>query len=273
MRAPATSASSSGWRRSPATTPRPATSPRRCAAPSGPRRPPSGSTPTARPPTWPSGRSSCGRGSTRPSGPAEHRPRRAAGSRRPRARLDRRRPQARRGAAAVGAARARPRARPGALRGAAGAAVAHDLVAEPRRGGGGDGRARAGHDAARRRPVAGPAAAAGLAGPHASSCAGRFRQAVAGRRDGAADGGPGRRRFAEAEVLNTLGMAQVALGGSTTGSALAAHGDRASRASTTSPTRLATAYSNLADMLSVAGRTAGRAGHRPRGDRPRPPAA
>ena len=52
---------------------------------------------------------------------------------------------------------------------------------------------------------------------------------------------------AEGELLNTLGMAQIALGQVDEGTALPAPGDRRSRATTTTSTASAYAYANLAD--------------------------
>ncbi len=160
------------------------------------------------------------------------------GRRRARAR---RRPRPRRDAAASGARRARPgrrtRARTSALLVPAGA----DAVgAEPRRRGGRDGPARAGDAPGRaRRAASGRCCSPGW--PARAFLRGRYRDAVA---DGEAGAGRGRRggdqTEAEGDVLNTLGMARIALGDVDEGVAIPARARSRSRARTTTSTASAT---------------------------------
>jgi DNA-binding CsgD family transcriptional regulator/tetratricopeptide (TPR) repeat protein len=83
---------------------------------------------------------------------------------------------------------------------------------------------------------------------------GRFRQTVVDGEvalEAAVQGGD---RLAETEVLNTLGMARVALGDVEAGVGLLRRAIQIAREDDDADS-LATAYSNLADMFSVAGRT------------------
>ena len=83
---------------------------------------------------------------------------------------------------------------------------------------------------------------------------GRFRQAAADGEVALAAAVQAGDEFAETELLNTLGMAKVALGQVDEGVALLKRAISLAR-STEDFDSLATAYSNLADMLNVAGRT------------------
>ncbi|MGP0052356.1 MAG: ATP-binding protein [Solirubrobacteraceae bacterium] len=83
---------------------------------------------------------------------------------------------------------------------------------------------------------------------------GRFRQAVADGEVALAAAVASGNRFAETEVLNTLGMARVALQDVDGGVALLRRAIALAR-ETGDVDSLTTAYSNLADMLSIAGRT------------------
>ena len=98
-----------------------------------------------------------------------------------------------------------------------------------------DRRAGARH-AARRRPARPAPAAAGLAGPHRSSCAGASARRPPTARSRSRRRSPAEDRSAESEVLNTLGMAQVALGDVEEGIAAAAARRSSSRGPRTSST-------------------------------------
>jgi DNA-binding CsgD family transcriptional regulator len=83
---------------------------------------------------------------------------------------------------------------------------------------------------------------------------GRFRQAAADGEVALAAAVEAGDRLAETEVINTLGMARVALGDVEAGVQLLRRAIELARCNDDVDS-LATAYSNLADMLSVAGRT------------------
>ncbi len=151
-----------------------------------------------------------------------------------------------------GAARARSRDPAGPVRGAAGPAGADHLVAERRGGGAGDRRARAG-DAPRGRSGRRAAAAAGLAGAHAY-LRGRFHHAATEGEAAIKVAIEAGDRMAETELLNTLGMAYVSLGEVDKGVKSLQHAIELARENDDFDS-LSTAYSNLADMFELAGRT------------------
>ncbi len=84
---------------------------------------------------------------------------------------------------------------------------------------------------------------------------GRFREAVADGEAALETAVQAGDRVAETELLNTLGMARVALGDVDDGVGMLRRAVEIARENEDFDS-LATAYSNLADMLSVAGRTA-----------------
>ena len=173
-----------------------------------------------------------------------------AGRRRP---LRRRRPRPRRGAAAArrcasSTPSADPAATPALL-----ARLARTMWSLNRGAEAVETAERALAHAARRRPArAAPSLLAWLA--RTKFLRGRFREAAADGEEALAAAVAGRRPRAEGEVLNTLGMAQVALG-DRGGGRPAASGRSSWPASTRTSTASPTAYSNLADMLNHRGRT------------------
>ena len=191
---------------------------------SPPRRPPSACSPTARRPSCTSARSSCGRASPdaeRPAG-VDHvellarRPARTA--------IAGDRDRAPRVCCARRCEELDPDRGPGPLRRAAGAAGPDDLVAEPGAGGGGDRRAGAGH-AARGRP-AGVRPCCWPGWPGRAFCAGASARPIATASVALAAAVAAGDRAAETEVLNTLGMAQVAPAARSTRGSRGCAGDR-----------------------------------------------